>query len=76
MCSITEQLKSELRNAGAAAFPRIAEETGVALSFIRKFYYGGRENPRVQTIQPLITYFGGRCAAKPQTPKQKETVNA
>ncbi|WP_312417801.1 hypothetical protein [Comamonas sp.] len=57
MCSITEQLKSELRNVGAAAFPRIAQETGVALSFIRKFYYGGRENPRVQTIQPLIDYF-------------------
>lgn len=75
MCSITEQLKSELRNAGAAAFPRIAEETGVALSFIRKFYYGGRENPRVQTIQPLITYFGGRCAANPQSPKRKEAAH-
>ena len=69
---ITEQLKSELRNAGAAAFPRIAEETGVALSFIRKFYYGGRENPRIQTIQPLITYFGCRCKAKPQSPKQRQ----
>ena len=26
-------------------------------SFIRKFVYGSRENPRVGTIQPLLDYF-------------------
>lgn len=55
--SITDYLKRRLRDAGAARFEAIAEEAGVADSFIRKFVYGGRENPRIQTIQPLLDYF-------------------
>lgn len=54
---ITDYLKRRLRGASAANFEFIAEKTGVADSFIRKFVYGSRENPRVQTIQPLIDFF-------------------
>jgi predicted transcriptional regulator len=54
---IADHLKRRLREAGASRFEAIAEHTGVALSFIRKFVYGSRENPRVQTIQPLLDFF-------------------
>lgn len=54
---ITDYLKRKLREVGAARFDAIAEAAGVNASFIRKFFYGSRENPRVQTIQPLIDYF-------------------
>jgi predicted transcriptional regulator len=54
---ITDFLKRRLRDAGSARFDAIAEAAGVTPSFIRKFVYGSRENPRVQTIQPLIDYF-------------------
>lgn len=54
---ITDYLKRRLREAGAARFDAIAERTGVTSSFIRKFVYGSRENPRVQTIQPLLDFF-------------------
>jgi hypothetical protein len=54
---ITEYLRRSLRSAGASRFDAIAAETGVAGSFIRKFVYGSRENPRVQTIQPLLDLF-------------------
>lgn len=54
---ITDYLKRRLREAGASRFDAIAERTGVTGSFIRKFVYGSRENPRVQTVQPLIDFF-------------------
>lgn len=54
---ITDFLKRRLREAGAWRFEAIAKEAGVTCSFIRKFVYGSRENPRVQTIQPLLDYF-------------------
>ncbi len=54
---ITEYLKRRLKEAGPARFCAISDESGVALSFIRKFVYGSRENPRVQTVQPLLDYF-------------------
>lgn len=65
--SITDYLKRRLREAGASSFDAIAsrattlaglsEEDSVRTSFIRKFVYGSRENPRIQTIQPLLDYF-------------------
>lgn len=54
---IADQLKRRLKEAGPSRFDAIAARTGVALSFIRKFVYGSRENPRVQTIQPLLDFF-------------------
>lgn len=57
---ITDYLRRRLREAGPAQFDAIAESTGVAVSFIRKFVYGSRPNPRVHTVQPLWNYF--HCA--------------
>lgn len=54
---IADNLKRRLREAGASRFEAIADHTGVALSFIRKFVYGSRENPRIGTIQPLLDFF-------------------
>lgn len=54
---ITDYLRRRLREEGTARFEVIADEAGVAVSFIRKFHCGSRENPRVQTIQPLLDYF-------------------
>lgn len=57
METIVEFLRRKLREAGAARFEAIAAETGVAVSFIRKFVYNSRDNPRIQTIQPLLDLF-------------------
>jgi len=66
--SITDFLKRRLREAGAARFDAIAEAAGVTGSFIRKFVYGSRENPRVQTIQPLLDYFATVDRGEQQLP--------
>lgn len=57
METIVEFLRRKLREAGASRFEAIAAETGVAVSFIRKFVYNSRDNPRVQTVQPLLDMF-------------------
>lgn len=54
---ILEHLKRKLRGAGIARWELIAAECGVAKTLPRKIVYGDRENPGVQTIQPLLTYF-------------------
>jgi predicted transcriptional regulator len=74
--SITEYLKRRLREAGAGRFEAIAEEAGVADSFIRKFVYGSRENPRVQTIQPLIDYFAEVDRGERELPAAGEKARA
>lgn len=61
---ICDYLKRRLKDAGAARFDEIAAEAGVTPSFIRKFVYGSRENPRVQTIQPLLDHFAKLDAKK------------
>lgn len=55
---ITDFLKRRLKEAGAARFDAIADVAGVTPSFIRKFVYGSRDNPRIQTVQPLLDFFG------------------
>ena len=56
--TILELLKRRLNEAGSARWTRIAHEAGVAESLPRKIAWDKeRENPRVQTIQPLIDYF-------------------
>lgn len=79
--SITEYLKRRLRDAGASRFDAIADEAtllaGIPLdsedrvhaSFIRKFVYGSRENPRVLTIQPLLDYFAAVDRGERQLPE-------
>lgn len=73
---ITDYLKRRLREAGAANFDAIAEDSGVTASFIRKFVYGSRENPRVQTIQPLLDYFAQVDRGERELPAPSEKARA
>jgi hypothetical protein len=55
--SIMDYLKRRLKEAGAARWEAIAEAAGVAKTLPRKLAYSDRENPGVQTVQPLLDYF-------------------
>lgn len=58
MESIIEYLKRKLKEAGPARWELIADQAGVAKTLPRKIAYDAkRENPGVQTIQPLIDFF-------------------
>lgn len=57
MESIIDYLKRNLREAGAARWEAIAAEVGCAKTLPRKIAYGDRENPGVDTIQPLLSFF-------------------
>lgn len=82
---ITEYLHQKLTEIGTSGFEKLAADTGVKVSFIRKFFYGGRKDPRVMTIQPLLDYFRAqellgqetaasmRDAASPQQPSAEAT---
>lgn len=54
---ITTYLHRKLTEVGTSGFEKLAGDTGVKVSFIRKFFYGGRQDPRVNTVQPLLDYF-------------------
>jgi hypothetical protein len=58
MESIIDYLKRKLREAGAGRWEAIAAECGVAKTLPRKIAYDDRDNPGVQTVQPLLDYFG------------------
>jgi transcriptional regulator with XRE-family HTH domain len=55
---IVEYLRRRLKEAGPRRYRAIAQEAGVAESLLPKLAGGIRDNPRVQTIQPLLDYFG------------------
>jgi hypothetical protein len=58
MESIIDYLKRKLREAGPGRWELIADQTGVAKTLPRKIAYDAkRENPGVQTIQPLLDFF-------------------
>lgn len=57
MPPIIDYLQTRLKEAGPRRFARIAQEAGVSVSLLPKLAYGMRDNPRVQTIQPLLDYF-------------------
>lgn len=57
MESIIEYLKRKLKEAGAARWEQIAAEAGIAKTLPRKIAYGDRDNPGVETVQPLLDYF-------------------
>jgi hypothetical protein len=57
MESILDYLKRKLRDAGPARWEQIASEVGCAKTLPRKIAYGDRENPGVETIQPLVSFF-------------------
>lgn len=57
METIIDYLKRKLREAGSGQWELIAAESGVAKTLPRKIAFNDRDNPGVQTIQPLIDYF-------------------
>ncbi len=54
---IIEYLKRKLKEAGPARWESIAEAAKVAKTLPRKIAYADRENPGVNTVQPLLDYF-------------------
>ena len=54
---IIDYLKRKLRDAGSARWELIAATCGVAKTLPRKIAYDDRDNPGVQTIQPLLDFF-------------------
>lgn len=54
---LIDYLRRQLKAVGPRAFPQVAAEAGVSESLLPKLAYGMRDNPRVQTIQPLLDYF-------------------
>jgi hypothetical protein len=57
MENVIDYLKRKLREVGPSRWEAIAMECGVAKTLPRKLAYGDRENPGVQTVQPLLDYF-------------------
>lgn len=70
MSSILDPLVDRLRAIPSTFWEVIAQEAGVAKSLPRKLAARDRENPKVNTIQPLVDYFDavdrGERALPPQ----------
>lgn len=75
MQPIIEYLQTKLREAGPRRFASIAADTGVSESLLPKIAYGMRDNPRVQTIQPLINYFNAIDRGERQLPATNHNGN-
>lgn len=79
---IIDYVKRRLKVHGPSLWEAIASEAGVAKTLPRKIVYGDRENPGVQTVQPLLTYLqavesGDRKLPTPaQEPAQPEPADA
>lgn len=58
MESIIDYLKRKLKEAGPTRWEAIAATCGVAKTLPRKIAYEDRDNPGVQTVQPLLDFFG------------------
>jgi hypothetical protein len=54
---IIDYLKRRLQESGPGLWEPIALECGIAKTLPRKIAYSDRENPGVQTIQPLLDFF-------------------
>ena len=57
---ILNKLRNDIRSVPPAEWEKIAAEAGVAKTLPRKIVYGDRQNPGVQTIQPLVDWFHQR----------------
>lgn len=68
MESIIEYVQRKLREAGSRRYDAIAAEAGVSPWLLPKLANGARDNPRIQTIQPLIDYFRAIDSGKRQLP--------
>jgi hypothetical protein len=73
---IIDYLKRSLMAAGHARWEAIADRAGVAKTLPRKIAYGDRENPGVQTIQPLVTFFQAVERGEAELPPAREAEPA
>lgn len=73
---VKDYIARKLREAGPGRFASIAEEAGVKLSFIRKFMYGSRPDPRIDTLQPLLTFFGAIERGERELPEPKRELES
>lgn len=76
---IIDYLKRKLRDAGSARWEAIAQECGIAKTLPRKIAFNDRDNPGVQTIQPLIDFFraveqGEKVLPEPAKPESTEAA--
>jgi hypothetical protein len=76
METIIDYLKRKLQDAGPSSWELIAIECGVARTLPRKIAYSDRENPGVQTIQPLLDYFAAVDRGELQIPEMTSKVAA
>jgi hypothetical protein len=69
-----DYLKRRLREAGSARWEAIAVEAGVGKTLPRKIVYDSRrDNPGVQTIQPLLDYFSAVDRGERDLPEPERT---
>lgn len=81
---VIEYLRRKLKEAGAASWPVIAEtvskdlteERKIGSALLRKIAYGDRDNPGVQTIQPLLDYFADVERGERTLPSEAEPTQA
>ncbi|MBA3589693.1 hypothetical protein [Methylibium sp.] len=76
METIIDYLKRKLREAGPPRWEPIAVAAGVAKTLPRKIVYGDRENPGVQTVQPLIDFFASVELGEREMPTASSTEPA
>ncbi len=80
---VIDYLKRKLREAGAANWPAIAdvvneglaEDRRIGSALLRKIAYGDRDNPGVQTVQPLLDYFGAVDRGERKLPAEAEAAS-
>lgn len=53
-------VKRRLRADGPKKWPEVAQETGRGVALLRKIAYGDRKNTKLDTIQPVVTYYQSR----------------
>lgn len=76
MESIMDYLRRKLTEAGPRRWEAIANETGVAQTLPRKIAYGDRDNPKVETVQPLLNYFFAVERGDKALPEPSNTAEA
>jgi hypothetical protein len=76
METIMDYLKRRLREAGPSRWEAIATEAKVAKTLPRKIAYDDRDNPGVQTVQPLLDFFAEVDRGDRELPDPAEKAKA